>query len=751
MSAFAGVRVVDCSQGLAGPMAAMLLADFGAEVLKVEQPQGDRAKDHPGYLAWNRNKHRLTLDLAIEADRARLEELLAGADLAVFDQSPRTIAALGLDADQVTQRHPHLVHLWTPPYGTTGDWSELPAAHAMLTGFSGSAFRQGSYADGPVWHVTPIIHYGQATMAAAAAAAALFERIRTGLGQAVTVSGLHGAAEASSPISIMGAPTLSGGHPLGGSAAYRLYPCGDGQWLFLGTLFSHFFERAVEALGAERLNATGAMELGGAIERVMMSGPRDQWLGLFREHEVPSAAVLDRRDWLDSQTIADNDMRAELEHPTLGTVVMPAVPAKLAVTPGAARHLMDEATPQRLAAFAEPRPRPPAPDAPPDLPLTGVKVLDLGTVIAGAFTGAILANFGAEVVKVESDRGDPFRPYGGFMNYNRGKRGLGLNLKHPQGRDVFIDMARNADVVVDNYRLGVRERLGIHYEALREVNPRIISCSINTYGSRGADAHLPGFDPLLQARSGMMAAQGGPHGEPIYHTIPVNDVATAAMASFAVIAALHARAITGEGQNVETSLAGQSAMFQSGEITTYPGAPEPPLGRRDNLGVAALQRYYRCADGWICIAATTPEHFGALAASLGQPDWTGRWDGAAALAEPRDGELAHALEAALRPLPRDAIAARLFDAGVPASPVFTGDQAMRQDWLWDNGFYAIAAHPAMGEVVSTRTYADFTRGQNGFSRLHPELGEHGVEVLRDFGIERERILQLARDGVIFRG
>ena len=398
------------------------------------------------------------------------------------------------------------------------------------------------------------------------------------------------------------------GHPLGGSASYRLYQCGDGQWLFLATLFPHFFERAVDALQLRERIADEApmMDAGALIERVFREKPRAEWLAVLAAHDVPAAPVSDRADWLKSGPMVDNALRLSFEHAALGTVEMPGVPIKLAQTPGSVRGLMKEADPDDLKAFAHPRAVAPAAGGEARPPLAGVKVLDLGTVIAGSLReSCILANFGADVIKIESAEGDPFRPFGpGFTNHNRGKRGLGLNLKDPEGRAAFIDLAREADVVVDNYRLGVRRRLGIDYDVLRAVNPRIISASINAYGSTGAEAHLPGFDPLLQARSGMMAAQGGPGEEPVFHSVAINDVATAAVAAFGVIAALNAREVTGTGQNIETCLAAQSALFQSAALTTWPGAPGIPAGGEsgDCVGFAALDRYYACAeDGWITL------------------------------------------------------------------------------------------------------------------------------------------------------
>jgi crotonobetainyl-CoA:carnitine CoA-transferase CaiB-like acyl-CoA transferase len=748
MTAFQGVRVLDCTQGLAGPLASMLMADFGAEVLKIEPPEGDRAKSEPGYLTWNRNKRRLILDLANQQERARFDEFLAAADVAFFDHTPRTIGALELDAATLTARHRRLIHVWTPPFGTTGRWSELPPHHATLTGLTGSAFRQGSYADQPVWHVAQIVHHAQGVLAASAAGAALIQRGREGKGRSVVVSGLNAMAETGCPVAHVGAPAMIRGRPLGGSPSYRLYQCGDGDWLFLATLFSYFFQRALKAL---ELDAPPPdIDMGEAIQAKLRTAPRSHWLALFRAHDVPAGPVEHREDFLQSEIAVANDLRAELTHPELGKVVMVGVPAKLHETSGSVRHLMHEASEEDLAAFAAPRAIPNELEPRSGPPLEGVKVLDLGSVIAGTYAATILANFGAEVVKVESRDGDPFRNSVGFINYNRGKRGLGVDLKTDAGRATFIEMARKADVVVDNYRLGVRARLGIDYAALARVNPRLVSCSINTYGSKGSEAHLPGFDPLLQARSGLMWAQGGDEGEPVFHAIAVNDVATAAMGAFAIIAALHARELTGKGQDTETSLAAQSALYQSGDLTWYEGRPPMRKGSRDCVGFSALDRFYPCADGWLTLALTTPQHFELLAEMLGRPEWSARWTGQAALDEPRDGALARELESAFATRRRDEIVDKLFNAGVPAAPVLRANEAHHCDYFWENGFYELRSHPLEGELITGRGFAAFDGEAMRFERLHPELGEHCVEVLEDYGLPRDKIIELAQDGVIFR-
>ena len=745
MSAFLGLKVVDCSQGLVGPMAAMLLGDFGAEILKVEPAGGDRAAAKPGYQMWNRNKKRLTLDLDDAAGRERLEQLLAAADVAICDFSPKRMQAL--DLMDAAERHPRLVRLWTPAYGTTGDWSEMESHHGALIALTGAAFRQSSYEEQPVYLIAPVLHYAQAAMAAGAAGAALLERSKSGLGQAVTVSGLNAVALVGGASGTFLPP---GRQPLGASPSYRLYKCGDGEFLFLATLFSYFFKRALNAMGLTEIALAEEVfpeEVAPQMEARFLEKSRAEWLDILRDADVPAGPVCRREDWLASELIANNDMRVVMDDPQRGPIEMPGVPIKLKQTAGSVRHLVRDATGADVDAFLAAKPVAAATggDAASAGPLSGVKVLDLGTVIAGAYCNAILANLGAEVVKVESAEGDPWRDRGiGFTAYNRGKRGLVVDLKQPAGREVFLELARQSDVVLDNYRLGVRDRLGIGHDAVLAANPRIISGSITTYGSRGEETKRPGFDPLLQARSGLMAAQGGDDDEPVFHIIAVNDFASASMAAFGVIAALNARERTGAGQVLETSLTNQSAMFQSGDLTTWPGAPPGPKGSRDCLGVSALDRFYVCADDWMLIACGGADEATALAGALGHLEWAQEFD---MMAEPRDGALAGRIEAVLRQRSMADVLTALRKAGVRAAPAQEGDEVLADRWLQANNFLDQPRQTPYGPVTD-RPYAAFSRSPCGYARPDPGLGEHSFEVLADYGIDPDRIEQLADEGVV---
>ena len=763
MTAFEGLRVLDFSQGIAGPMAAMLIGDFGAEVLKIEGPAGDRMAAHPGYLCWNRNKRRLQLDLARFEGLRSARELLRTADVAIFDSSPGELERLGLDAATVLAANPSLVHAWLPPYGTSGRWSQLPPDAMLLSAISAVAAQQMSYEDRPVSLETPQLSYSQAMDAAGAIGSALVNRARTGRGEAVIVSGLNAVAAVTSGTQTrfgeVMTPARRGAR--GGLVNYRLYQCSDGEWLFLGTLTPAFFFKAIDVMGLMDLimlegvdgeytklllppNDQIAIEW---LDRRFADLPRAEWLEMFRSAGVPSGPVGDRESWFRSETIDANQMRLEMQHPKLGRVEMPGLPLKLSATPGAALRLMEDTTLEQLAPHAPLLPSYPA-EPLGQGPLAGVRILDLGAFIAGTFAPTILASYGADVVKVEPLDGDPFRIAGlQFVGHNRGKRGLAMDLKTEDGKQAFFDLVRVSDVVLDNYRVGVRERLGIDYEALRGVNPRIISCSVTGYGPHGPLAADPGFDPLLQARSGMMAAQGG-DGEPVFYTVAVNDSASAMMAAFGIVAALHARERTGLGQDVVTCLANQSILCQSGELTWYEGRPANPPGARDRLGSSAVQRFYECSDGWIAVACTTADQFPQLCVALGHPEWAGRIIAERALAEPAEGTLATQIGEVLRGMAREEALDRLLARSVPAAPALRPIEWFSDPFAAENHCFDTYDHPQFGPVSGPHAFARFTEAGGEFTRRAPVLGEHSAEVLRDFGFAAARVDDLIARGIV---
>ena len=736
MTAFAGVRVLDCSRDSAGAMAAMHLGDLGAHVVRVDATDDERGRHEPGYLAWHRNKTRVVLDLDDPAELASVRRLIGEADVVIFDSSPDELERQRLDGGTLTRAHERLIHAWAPPYGERGRWSSLPASHHLLAGLTGIAFEQASYDDVPVHLVSPQAHYGQANTLALAIGAALHERDRSGQGQAVVVSGLQGAAQVMIATRWERSTTTMWRAPVGGAPNYRLYQCADGEWLFLGGLFESVYLRALEVTGVlvevltepeidgdlrAALVAPGAKITTRLLEASFRRRSRAEWLALLEAADVPCGPVRSRAEWFHHETVSANGMRVTLSHSELGAVEMPGVSVRMSASPTVEPRLVERA-PDPSAPWRETPDAPTVTDTDPDsggAPLAGVKVLDLGVVIAGAYAGSILASLGADVVKIEAPAGDPFRAYGtGFAHYNRGKRSLVLDLKEPAALAAFLQLVRESDVVLDNFRRGVRERLGITYEHLREVNPRIISCSISGYGPAGPQASQPGFDPLLQAQSGLMQAQGGIGAEPVFHGIPVNDVGSAAVAALGIVAALYARSRSGVGQEVHTSLAAQSVLLQSGEVTTHPTAPAAPTGGRDCTGTSAFEQYYECTDGWIGIACEPSDRRGALARAL---DLGAEITDASGSAD-RDGPVARLLAATFATLDVETALSRLEAAGAPATPALQLADTYTDPYFVENDHYESYVDAEFGFATGCARLARFGRTESGWDVGAPMLG-----------------------------
>jgi crotonobetainyl-CoA:carnitine CoA-transferase CaiB-like acyl-CoA transferase len=363
-------------------------------------------------------------------------------------------------------------------------------------------------------------------------------------------------------------------------------------------------------------------------------------------------------------------------------------------------------------------------------------VLDLGTILAGPYAGALLAELGADVIKVESPAGDPFRETG-FV-YNRGQRGLSINLTSPEAREAFYAVVRTADAVLDNSRLGVLERLGIDYATLKQVRPDIVTLSINGFGEDGVMAIKPGFDPVLQAMSGMMTAQGG-DCDPVLFTIPVNDITAATVAVLGICLGLLHRERAGVGQRVWTSLLGCSMEMQNGELVRFEGRPPAVLGGCDFEGPTPLDRFYATRDGWLRLRAPS---VGALqnAGIIGASD-----------SQMTDADLHTAIAERLKGLSLADALACLKSAGVPAAAARIPTDLPDDPDLRGLDMFA-EQHMRDGTpfLVSNR-YARFGRTQEDRVFTAPGIGEHSREVLAEAGVQAEQIDALIDSGAVKQG
>src|SRR3989442_360708 len=359
----------------------------------------------------------------------------------------------------------------------------------------------------------------------------------------------------------------------------------------------------------------------GELEPIFATRPTAAWITTLRAADVPCGGVGTRADFLCDPEARALGLAVPVDDPVLGTTWQPPAPAVFSDTPAPRPRPASIPGADTAAVLAEAAGSARASHAPsrdgPRACLEGIRVLDLSNFIAGPFCPLLLAELGADVVKVEAPGGDPFRfQLFGFVGWNRGKRSLVLDLKRAAGREVFLDLVRAADVVVDNFRPGVMERLDIGWDRLAALNARLVHTSITGYGPAGPLAGLPGFDPIFPARPALAPAQSGDDA-PLLHMIAYNDYCAGALGALATVAALTARERTGRGQRVDVSLFRTAFAAQAAQMILFPGRPPDPRGGRDHLGPAAGRRLYACLDGWLCVAAGSEAEAAALGGVAG--------------------------------------------------------------------------------------------------------------------------------------
>jgi crotonobetainyl-CoA:carnitine CoA-transferase CaiB-like acyl-CoA transferase len=749
----------------------MLLAEQGARAIKVEPRGGSRIRGTPHFHVLNRSKRMLEIDFGAGASGARVAELLRWADVVITGFTPERLAELGLDYESIKRINPRAIILSMPPLGGSGPDANFDANDDLVAARSGITGSQWARSGDPVALTFPAASYSAGVMGASAAAAALFARGRYGAGQSIEVSILAGAFSLQTGGILRHEKMTSLYHgpqdPLGPIPCYRLFEAADGKYLFAACGNSTFWGKFAIAIDRPELVGDPRFEnapwgipaehwqpLKDIIEPIIRTKPRDEWLSILREADVPCAPVMTRHEFIDHSQVRALGMHHEIDDPALGRTVQMGQPVFLNDTPGEIAGPAPARGDDRAAIewLLESK-RDNAPVVPHEAnrgrpPLDGVTVLDFASYIAGSYGPMILAQLGAKVIKVESLEGDSFRHFGfGFLGWNQGKRAISLNLASPEGRDIIHGLADRADVVVENLRPGRMRRFGFDYESLAARNPRIIYMSVNAFGNRGPEHNQPGFDPLLQARSGVMAAQGGHHGHPVYLTCAICDYGAAMLSAFGCVLALRARELTGRGQFCETSLLQSAMAFQAGEFIFYPGRPDMEDSTTENRGRSALSRAYKCRDSqWLFISLDSEPHWNALCAIF--PAVPSRaWP--AAKAESNEGALATALADQFAQLDRGEALAALSKSGVPATRVNHFRDLFDDPQVLANDLIAELTHSDWGKVRQTGMLMKFSKTPGAIERSGPRLGEHTDEILRDYlGYSSDKIVALRAAGII---
>jgi len=394
----------------------------------------------------------------------------------------------------------------------------------------------------------------------------------------------------------------------------------------------------------------------------------------------------------------------------------------------------------------------------PPLPLRGVRVLDVSQIMAGPFASMLLGDMGADVIKIEPpDGGDQtrramgFKLKGddslGFFNLNRNKRSLTLNLKSPPARAIFHRLVETADIMIENYRPGVTRRLGIDYDTLAKINPKLIYASISGFGQTGPWSQRPGFDLIAQAMAGVMSITGQPDGPPTKSGVPVSDIGCALFAVYAILSAYIGREKTGRGQYVDASLYEAAIAFSIWDISEYwgTGRVPTPLGTANRF--SAPYQAVKAKDAYFVLGANSNRLWQSLCELIGRKDLGG--DSRFATVAGRLANrlvLIEELEKTFATRSADEWITMLLDAGIPAGPINNIAQALGSEHARAREAVMEIDHPVEGRIKSIGFPVKLSESKQQVRLPPPLLGEHNAEILRELGIDEAGIEKLRAEG-----
>ncbi len=687
--AMADVRVLDLSWGIAGPMTTMLLADNGAEVIRIERPSGDPFVDQTGYRVWNRGKRSARLDLQCPEGTSKFKELVSTSDVVVESFAPGTMERLGLGHEDLVALRPGLVTCSITAYGDHRGHRGRPGYDALVAARTGLLYDQkgrrgtameficgrpgphpefgapdglvrGADREGPVFPRTPWPSIGAAYLATLGLASALRAREVTGESQRVTTSLLQGALAAAclnwQRVERPDAP-LYWMWPVDARSIEGLYECADGTWVHHWTLRPRWALTAAEGdtlcVGAQDTFYRDdpdrvSMEPDGLLTGIFLHPqlaeafkkfPAADWVRVAEDSGVGVAMVRSPGEALADKSFLSDGCVVEVEDPDEGLIRHAGLLLEFSETPGSVRGPAPrpgQHTADALAVDHDARPAPSPPESVENRslphPLSGVRVIDLGLGVAGPFTGRVLADLGADVIKVHTLHDGYWSGTHMGLGTNRGKRSIAVNLKEPAGRAVLDRLLAAADVLTLNWRPGAAGRLGIDFETLRDRYPRLIHCNTRGYEA-GPRSDLPGTDQTAAALTGTEWEDGAcsAGNPPLWSRSNMGDTGNAFLAAIAITMALLHRERTGIGQAVSTSIVNAGLLHTSYAWIRTDGS-EPEWGHvdADQFGLSPHYRLYRCADGgWVFLAAVTEAQRAELRSTI---------PGSPAQADKRQGE-----------------------------------------------------------------------------------------------------------------
>jgi len=768
----AGLRVVDCSTGTAGPRATGLLADYGADVIWVEPPGGDRFRTELAipYAVFNRGKRGIVLDLKDPADRDRMDQLLATADVFYSSWRPGVADRLGLGWADLHRRFPALIAASISGFGTDGPHRDLPGYESLVHAVAGSTGEQVGHRPAPVYQALPFASTGAATLSLIGTLGALHRRGEDGHGRHVETSLLDGALSylamlwGDSDNLSLTPPVVPGTIRL----VSRTYRCADDEYLGIHTGAVGAFGRLMRVLGLQdripsaedgtdmqvRLTPEQAAIVLDEIPGIFLREPRAVWLDKLLKADVCAIPTLRPGEVFDEPQPRHNQMVVPVDDPGLGRIEQVAPAVKIPQAPASVRSAAPTAGQHTAEVLAEldrsTRPGPPAPAGPPaDRPLlAGLRVLDLGAYYAGPYSSRLLADLGADVIKLETTLGDQLRGIPRpFRSAQAGKRGISVNLKDPGLAAAVDGLLDWADAITHNMRPGAAERLGVGFEQARARNSRLVYLYAPGWGSTGPDAQRQSFAPMLSGYVGVSYEVAGRYNEPLF-PLGNEDPGNGLLGAVGVLLGLLHRQRTGSGLYVENSQLDATMGHMAHVVRTADGDVLGAM-RLDLLqtGFSALDRLYETADGWLALAIAGDDELRRLGDAVGADLLADlRFATAAARAdEDNNDALADVLGDILAARPTAEWVALLAGRGLGAVEPATTNNCVafhRDPANHRSGRVVQVDDPVQGvvrELAHLIRVSDATQAEH---RLAPQLGQHTVEVLTGLGYDEATLAEL---------
>lgn len=752
MATLDGIRVVDFGQYIAGPLAAVMLADQGAEVIHIDPPDGPRWRSDADAF-YNRGKQRITLDLKQPADNEIARKLVATSDVVIENFRPGVMDRLHLGPHGVTADHPGLIYCSIPGFASDDPRRNVAAwegvvgaatdAYATLGQLLGSDDARVDDPDRPVFTALPLASNFGGFHAATAIVMALIARGRTGLGQTIEVPLFDAMFE------LIGANGISvdGEYRVTRARGAGTYVCQDDRRILFNSSSSpRFWRWFAQAAGISNEHPLDHDHL----KKLFLTRPAKEWEDLINAAGGPTTMVRSAAEWMASDQARQRRTVIQLDDPHLGPTWMPGVNVHLTDSPGSIspRHRLDADKAKVLQALQAGR-VPPQDDihiSPDDtLPLSGVRVLDLTQVVAGPCTGRILVEYGADVVKINNPypesltaavslSGRPTDPGNQQHEHlNRGKQTLLLDVHTPGGVRVLKQLLDRTDIVMQNFAQGMAERYGIAYDQVRSTRPDLVYFSLSAYGYGGPMGTYRGFEGNAQAVTGLMHRFGG-DGPPLGQPYLLDDYGTGIRGAFAIALGVFHRQRTGRGQHINIALAETATYHQAAFLLDHSrkvwNEPRGTFSR----GYGPVQRLYKASDGWFFLGTDSRQRLGMV-------------EGLADVAHVEDSALESFLERRFVEESTDVWVARLRHADIGAHATARVEDLMQDPWVRDHNLSVTQRVEGVGNMTMPGVAARLSRTPLRIGEpVHP-AGSDAAHILAQIGL-LDDLHQLVADGAI---